>query len=219
MEQKGAEMRTAEDSYAKESFARRLWQLFCIFGKIGLFTFGGGYAMIALIEAACIEQKKWLSKEEFLELIALAESTPGPIAVNTATYIGYKLAGYTGATVATAGVVGPAFVIMYILTHVWEKAAQNEIWNHAFRGIQVAVALIIARAGLRLVKAVVKVEKGNQKLVIGGLAALGAVTALSLSLLGIRISLLWFCGFGILAGALFCRPKRLQGPKQGESET
>ena len=86
-------------------------KLFLTFFKIGLFTFGGGYAMISLIENECIEKKKWITNEEFLNCVALAESTPGPIAINSATYIGYKVAGFLGSLFATLGVILPSFVI------------------------------------------------------------------------------------------------------------
>ena len=95
---------------------RSLWSLFISMFKIGLFTFGGGYAMIALLEREFVERKQWLSHDEFLDLIVIAESTPGPIAINCATYIGYKVNKGIGAVIATLGMVIPSFSIIYIIT-------------------------------------------------------------------------------------------------------
>ncbi len=93
-----------------------LLELFTIFARIGLFTFGGGYAMIAIIEDACVERKKWISHEEMMNMTVIAESTPGPIAINCATYVGYKLAGFVGATAATFGMVLPSFVVIFVIS-------------------------------------------------------------------------------------------------------
>ena len=90
--------------------------LFRTFAKIGVFTFGGGYAMIALLENEFVEKKKWLEKDEFLDVAAIAESTPGPIAINCATYIGYKKAGVLGSAAATLGVILPSFIIIYAIS-------------------------------------------------------------------------------------------------------
>ena len=95
---------------------KMLWELFSTLFKIGLFTFGGGYAMIAFFESEFVEKKKWLDKEEFLDMVAIAESTPGPIAINSATYVGYKNAGVLGAACATLGVVLPSFIIIYVIS-------------------------------------------------------------------------------------------------------
>ena len=89
--------------------------LFLVFLKIGAFTFGGGYAMIALLENEFVEKRNWLEQKEFLDMVAIAESTPGPVAVNSATYIGYKMAGTAGAAVATLGVCLPSFGISYLI--------------------------------------------------------------------------------------------------------
>ena len=94
---------------------RSLWTLFGTFFKIGLFTFGGGYAMIALLEDEFITKKHWLGRDEFLDMTAIAESTPGPVAINSATYLGYKLAGVPGAAVATVAVALPSFGIIYLI--------------------------------------------------------------------------------------------------------
>ena len=90
--------------------------LFLIFAKIGLFTFGGGYAMISVIEYNCVENKKWISHDEMMDITVIAESTPGPIAINCATFVGYKQAGLLGSIVATLGIVLPSFLIIYIIS-------------------------------------------------------------------------------------------------------
>ena len=94
---------------------KQLFELFCIMFKIGLFTFGGGYAMVGIMENELVERKKLIEHEEFLDLLAIAESTPGPIAINSATYIGYKRCGILGSAFATLGVVLPSFIIIFAI--------------------------------------------------------------------------------------------------------
>ena len=133
-----------------------LLKLFLTFFKIGLFTFGGGYAMIAIIEREIIERKKWIGSDEFLDLIAIAESTPGPLAVNSATFIGYKICGVLGSLFATLGVVLPSFIIIFVISLFFD-AFLSIVWvGYAFRGIQVAVAFLIFNAGLKMMKKVQK---------------------------------------------------------------
>ena len=116
---------------------RSLWTLFGTFFKIGLFTFGGGYAMIALLENEFITQKHWLGRDEFLNMAAIAESTPGPVAINSATYLGYKLAGVPGAAVATVAVSLPSFGIIYAISLFFDQFTSLTVVAHAFQGIQV----------------------------------------------------------------------------------
>ena len=120
-----------------------LGTLFLRFFKTGLFTFGGGYAMIALLESEFIDRQKWLSKEEFLDMVALAESTPGPIAINSATYIGYKVAGVPGAAAATLGVCLPSLLIIYLISLFFDRFLALPYVAYAFRGIQVCVTYLI----------------------------------------------------------------------------
>ena len=94
---------------------KKILTLFLTFFKIGAFTFGGGYAMLALLENELVDKKKWLTRDEFLDMTAVAESTPGPVAVNSATYIGYKIAGIGGAAAATFAVCMPSCVIIYVI--------------------------------------------------------------------------------------------------------
>ena len=129
---------------------KKYLSLFFTMLKIGLFTFGGGYAMIALLENEFVEKKKYMKKDEFLDMVAIAESTPGPIAINAATYIGYKQAGILGSTMATVGVCIPSFVIIYIISLFFDVFLSFKLVEYAFRGIQVCVVYLIFSAGLKM---------------------------------------------------------------------
>lgn len=124
--------------------------LFVTMMKIGLFTFGGGYAMIALLENEFIEKKKWIDKDEFLSMAAIAESTPGPIAINAATYIGYRIAGLAGSLASTVAICIPSFVIIYFISIFFDSFMQFTWAQYAFKGIQVAVIYLIFSAGIRM---------------------------------------------------------------------
>jgi len=124
--------------------------LFFTMLKIGLFTFGGGYAMIALLESEFVEKKKYLEKDEFLDMVAIAESTPGPIAINAATYIGYKKGGVLGSAMATVGVCIPSFVIIYMISLFFDAFLSFKLVEYAFRGIQVCVVYLVFSSGLKM---------------------------------------------------------------------
>ena len=126
--------------------------LFFIMLKIGFFTFGGGYGMIALLESELVEKKKWIEKDEFVDMIAIAESTPGPIAVNASTYVGYKIAGFMGSLLATIGVCLPSFIIIFLISLFFEKFVALKYVAYAFKGIQVCVTFLIFLAGIKLFK-------------------------------------------------------------------
>ena len=126
--------------------------LFLTMLKIGLFTFGGGYAMIALLENEFVEKKKWLNKDEFLDVAAIAESTPGPIAINAATYIGYKNSGVIGSMIATLGICIPSFVIIYAISLFFDAFLSFTLVAYAFKGIQICVVYLILTAGLKMLK-------------------------------------------------------------------
>ena len=129
-----------------------LFELFYIFARIGLFTFGGGYAMISIIEDICVEHKKWITHEEMMNMTVIAESTPGPIAINCATYVGYKLAGFWGATVATFGMVLPSFVVIFAISKFLDNFLEITLIAHAFYGIKIAVGILIFDAAITMIK-------------------------------------------------------------------
>lgn len=130
--------------------------LFLIMLKIGLFTFGGGYAMIALLENEFVSRKKWIEKDEFLDMVAIAESTPGPIAINSATYLGYKILGVTGSLTATIAVCIPSFFIIYVISLFFDAFLSLTLVSYAFKGIQVCVIYLIFSAGIKLLKGIKK---------------------------------------------------------------
>ena len=162
--------------------AKSLGTLFFTFFKIGLFTFGGGYAMIALLEEEFIQRRKWLDKDEFLDMTAIAESTPGPVAINSATYLGYKLAKVPGAATATVAVCLPSFLIIYAISLFFEQFTQLTVIANAFKGIQVCVIYLIFTAGVRMLKALDK-----SPFATGVLAAVMLVMV-GLSLAGVSVS-------------------------------
>lgn len=131
---------------------RLAFDLFLTFGKIGTFTFGGGYAMIPLIENEMVENKQWITHEDILEILAIAESTPGPIAVNAATFVGYRVAGTFGAFCATMGVVLPSFLIIYGLSFVIRQFQELKAVQYAFFGIRAAVLALICKALISMYK-------------------------------------------------------------------
>lgn len=168
-----------------------LLTLFVTMFKIGLFTFGGGYAMIALLEAEFIEKKKWLDKEEFLDMAAIAESTPGPIAINAATYIGYKAAGFIGAVTATLAMCSPSFVIIFLISLFFDAFLEQRLIACAFRGIQVCVLYLILSAGFKMLRGMKK-NAFNLALFIGVI-----ITMVTLSLLAVKFSTVYYiviCG-------------------------
>ena len=130
----------------------KLLQLFLTFFRIGLFTFGGGYAMIPLIQREAVEKNKWVSDDDILEVIAIAESTPGPIAINSATFIGYKVAGAFGSFFATLGVVLPSFIINLIISFVLSEFADIKAVQYAFNGIRAGVLALVIKAWWTMVK-------------------------------------------------------------------
>ncbi len=125
---------------------KELFTLFLVFFKIGLFSFGGGYAMLTLIEAEVVDKHKWITKSELGDIFAIAESTPGPIAVNTATFIGTNRLGIFGGVVATLGVVMPSFIIIVALSYVLNLVKDNKWVGFLFKGIRIGVLVLIAKA-------------------------------------------------------------------------
>lgn len=159
--------------------------LFTTFFKIGLFTFGGGYAMIPLIKREVTEQHSWLTEEEMFDIIVIAESTPGPLAINAATFVGSKLRGFKGALAATAGVVAPSFLIILAISQLVLQLEHVKLIQDAFFGIRVGVLVLIANACLSLFA---RMEK----------------TAFSLLLLGIALVLRLYLHVDTIAILILC---------------
>ena len=125
--------------------------LFFTFARIGLFTFGGGYAMISLIENACVERKRWITHDDMMTVTVIAESTPGPIAINCATYVGYRQKGLPGAVAATVGMVLPSFCIIFLISRFLDHFLEIAWIAHAFQGIKIAVGILILDAALKMI--------------------------------------------------------------------
>ena len=147
----------------------KILDLFITFFKIGAFTFGGGYAMIPLIQHETVEKKHWLTDEEILEIVAIAESTPGPIAINSATFVGYKVAGVFGSVAATLGVVLPSFIVISILSFIISAFKENKYVRYAFFGIRAGVLALILKALISMFK---KSEKNMFSYCLMGVAFL-----------------------------------------------
>lgn len=163
--------------------------LFTTFFKIGAFTFGGGFAMIPLIEREMIDRRGWIARGDFLELLTLAQSAPGPIALNSAVFVGYKIAGYRGAFSAVAGVVLPSFVIILLIAIYFTDIRENRYVDAAFKGMRPAVIALIAAPILNLARGM-----GWWKI------ALAAIAAVIVWQLG--VSPVWFIIAGAAAGIL-----------------
>jgi chromate transporter len=131
---------------------RQVVQLFLTFFKIGAFTFGGGYAMIALMEREVVDKRHWITEEDVMDIITIAESTPGVIAVNSATFIGYKTAGFWGAFFATLGVVIPSFTVIFIISLFFLEFKSLKIVSYAFEGIRAGIVVLIVSAAIKLAK-------------------------------------------------------------------
>ena len=127
-----------------------LLELFLTFAKIGLFTFGGGYAMISVIDTICVDKKKWITHDEMMDVTVIAESTPGPISVNCATFVGFKQAGLLGGIMATLGVILPSFAIIYIISMFLDNFLEITIIANAFKGIKIGVGVLIVDAGVTM---------------------------------------------------------------------
>ena len=138
---------------ARKSTLRLALEVFLVFFKIGAFTFGGGYAMIALIEREIAERKKYVTKSDILDIVAVAESTPGPIAINMATFVGYRTAGVLGSFFATLGVVLPSFIIIFALSFVLRQFKDVKQVRWAFNGIRAAVLALIVKGWVSMAKA------------------------------------------------------------------
>lgn len=174
--------------------AKKVLRLFLVMVKIGLFTFGGGYAMIALLESELVAKRNWLEKDEFLDMVAVAESTPGPVAVNMATFIGYRQGGVAGAAFSTIGVCLPSFLIIFGISFFFDAFLSLSYVSYAFKGIRVCVIYLILSSGWKLLKTM---ERTPFSLLLFGtfFSAL-----LIFSLLSIRFSSVLYILLSALAG-------------------
>ena len=129
-----------------------LWNLFLTFFRIGAFTFGGGYAVMSVMENFCVQKKHWITHEDLVNVTVIAESTPGPVAINCATFVGYKQKGLLGSIAATLGVVLPSFIIIWAISMFLERFLEIAWVASAFRGVRVAVGLLILDVGIRMAK-------------------------------------------------------------------
>lgn len=194
---------------------RRLLILGLSFLKIGLFTFGGGYAMIALIQKEFVTKKKWLGDEEFLDMVAIAESTPGPLAINSATYIGYKAGGVWGAAISTLCVCIPSFLIIYLISLFFDAFLQLTLVNYAFKGIQVAVVFLILNAGWKMLRQMKK-NVFNLILFCGVFGCL-----VGFSVFAVDFSTLFYilicgaCGLAVYLTALVAKRRGVREVKEG----
>ena len=186
-----------------------LFELLLTFMKIGFFTFGGGYAMIPMIEGICVEEKKWITSDEMLNITVIAESTPGPIAINCATFVGYQQAGFAGALAATLGIVLPSFAVIYAISLCLDNFLEITVIANAFRGIKAAVGLLIIDAAIKMIR---KMKKKRLSSVIIA-ASCGAM--LLINLLDWKISsislMLAAAAAGLAALALTSRPVQKGG--------
>jgi len=189
---------------------KKYLNLFLTMLKIGLFTFGGGYAMIALLESEFVEKKKYVQRDEFLDMVAIAESTPGPIAINAATYLGYKQLRFLGALVATVAICMPSFLIIFAISLFFDAFLSFTLVEYAFRGIQVCVIYLILSAGLKMLN--------QMKKTAFSVTVVSAVSLCMLlfSLLAIKFSTILYiliCGFVGLFSYLL---KQIRNRKEGE---
>lgn len=186
-----------------------LFELLLTFMKIGLFTFGGGYAMIPMIEGICVEEKKWITSDEMLNITVIAESTPGPIAINCATFVGYQQAGFAGALAATLGIVLPSFAVIYAISLCLDNFLEITVIANAFRGIKAAVGLLIIDAAIKMIR---KMKKKRLSSVI---IAASCGSMLLINLLDRKISsislMLAAAAAGLAALALTSRPVQKGG--------
>lgn len=162
------------------------------FFKTGLFTFGGGLAMLPIIEREMVEKKKWITESEMTDIVAIAEATPGVIAVNMATFVGYKVGKFWGALLATLSVVLPSFLIIFGISFVIEWFLGLEYVRYAFMGIRCAVAILIMRAAFKLFK---KLQKNYLSYILIALS-------ITIMLLIPSLSVIYIILFGALVGLI-----------------
>ena len=184
--------------------------LFLSYFKIGLFTFGGGYAMIALIEREFVVRKKWINEVELYEIIAVAESTPGPIAINCATFVGYKILGFFGSFLATLAVCIPSFAIIYLISVFYDAFMALTAVSYAFEGIKVGIALMITAAGVNMIK------KGKKNAFAIGIFLLTFAAATCIDIFNLDFSTIYLIFIGAAAGIVAQIIRDAVSKKKGE---
>ncbi|MBQ9942651.1 MAG: chromate transporter [Christensenellaceae bacterium] len=187
---------------------KKLWELFILFARIGGLTFGGGYAMLPMLQKEIVENKGWATEEELMDYYAIGQCTPGIIAVNTATFIGYKTAGVFGGIFATLGVIAPSIVIISIIAAFISNFADLQVVSWAFTGIRVCVCVLIFNSVLKLGKGAIK--DWPALLVFLAVFVLSLLTEISTILFVVCSGLL---GFVIRAISRKCKGKESEGSK------
>ncbi len=152
----GNEIEVKDSSGSPGTAPASLWDMFWTFFRIGAFTIGGGYVMVPLIQKDVVDRKGWVDKDDFVDVLAIAQTAPGPIAVNTSVYIGYVLRGFAGAAVSVAGCIIPSIMIIMIIASVFDHLSSLNVVQAAFAGIRPAVAVLVASAAIKLGKPVVR---------------------------------------------------------------
>lgn len=170
----------------KQSYFYKCYLLFITFFQVGLFTFGGGYSMIPIIQKEVVEKKKWINSVELLDILAIAESTPGPIAVNTSTFVGYKVAGFLGALSALLGLMIPSFIILFVISSFYTDFLKFEIINKMFLGLKIGVIILLINAVFKL-KKIIKFTKVGVILSVITLTGMLLDTFLNLNIPSISI--------------------------------
>lgn len=188
-----------------------LLDLFLTFAKIGLFTFGGGYAMIGMIEHSCVEQKKWISHDEMMNVTVIAESTPGPIAINCATFVGFKQAGFIGSLFATIGMVLPSFLVIFLISMFLDNFLEITIIAYAFKGIKIAVGVLIFDAAVTMIK------KMHKKVLPRTIMICSALVMFLINLFSLKFSSISLMLVAALISlSVFMIKGAPDGPKQGK---
>lgn len=182
---------------------RGLAELFGSFFKIGLFTVGGGYAMIPMIEDCCVDEKGWMTHDEMMDITVIAESTPGPIAINCATYVGYRRGGIWGALAATIGVSLPSFIIIFVISRFFEHFLEYKPIASAFKGIKIAVKIVLLEEAIHMFKLM------PRRPLQWGLAAAAFLIMLAADVIGLSVSsIILLAAGGLISLAVFSAGQR-----------
>lgn len=184
-----------------------IWELFATFFKIGLFTFGGGYAMLPVMESICVEDKEWITHDEMMNITVIAESTPGPMSINCATYVGFRQGRLLGSVAATVGTIMPSFLIIYAISMFLDNFLEISLIANAFKGIQAAVGILILDAAITMIRKMKRTPFAMGILVVAaGLLLAGDLLAVHISSIALMVAA------GVVSFAVFA----LWGRKGGE---